>query len=182
VDSDKKQIRFIDSSYNNLFSIPDGSNIVLTFSDGEKAVRACTYLDEYHVQIGKEVGRGEVLHICQFAEIMERNGTGYAPEKPPELPDKCFSTLPSSGELIMIEKGKKGYTPCPWCTGATQSLREAAQRNRSLGVYPQQEAAMLGGSMLGWATPAARTSSYDVKGKPIAPTKSKPHKSKEPER
>ncbi len=182
MDNDKKMIRFIDSNYTDLFFIPDGGNIVLTFSDGKKAVRACTFLDEYHVQIGKEPGRGEVLHICQFAEIMEKNGTAYAPEKPPELPEKCFSTLPSSGELILIERGKKGYTPCPWCTGAEQGRREATQRNQSFRVTRQQEAAMLGGSMFGWSTPAARTSSYDVKGQPITPGKAKKPKSKEQER
>ena len=36
---EKKMIRFIDSDYNDLFSIPDGGTIFLTYSDGKKAER-----------------------------------------------------------------------------------------------------------------------------------------------
>ena len=36
--------------------------------------RPCTFIDEYHTQIGYNV-----FHICQFAEIMERNGASYMP-------------------------------------------------------------------------------------------------------
>lgn len=170
--SDEKNIRFIDSSYNTLFFVPDGGNIVLTYSDGEKVTRPCTFIDEYHTQVGHNI-----FHICQFAEIMERNGTAYAPEKPPELPDRCFSTLPSSGELIMITKGEKGYRKCADSSPhREQNEMIAARHNGRMGVTPQQAAAMLGGSMFGWATPAARTSSYDVKGQPIKTAKGKAHK------
>ena len=102
MDNEKKTIRFIDSDYRTLFTIPDGDKITLTFSDGETVTRSCKYLDEYHTQVGSNV-----FHICEFAECMERNGTAYAPEKPLALPDMCFSTLPSSGELIRIERGSK---------------------------------------------------------------------------
>lgn len=69
-----KTIRFIDSHYNNLFTIPDGGSIELTLSDGEKVARKCKYLDEYHTEVGSNV-----YHICEFAERMEQNGTKYAP-------------------------------------------------------------------------------------------------------
>ena len=49
----------------------------------------------------------------------------------------------------------------------------AAQNNRRLGVTPQQSAAMLAGSLFGWACPAAQTSSYDLKGQFIRPAKGK---------
>lgn len=70
-------IRFIDSDYRTLFTIPDGASITLTFSDGKTVIRRCKFLDEYHTQVGQNV-----YHICEFAERMERNGTTYAPEKP----------------------------------------------------------------------------------------------------
>ena len=87
MDNEQKTIRFIDSSYRNLFTLPDGERIMLTFSDGETATRKCQYIDEYHTQVGNNV-----FHICEFAERMERNGTLYAPEKPLALPDMCFSS------------------------------------------------------------------------------------------
>ncbi|MEG0049144.1 MAG: YodL domain-containing protein, partial [Clostridia bacterium] len=43
--------------------------------------------------------------------------------------------------------------------------------NLELGVYPQQAATMLGGSMFGWDTPAARVTCYNMQGEPIPPTK-----------
>lgn len=60
-----KDIRFIDSHYKDLFRLPDGGSIRITFSDGESAVRKCSYIDEYHTLIGNNV-----FHICQFAELM----------------------------------------------------------------------------------------------------------------
>lgn len=156
MDNEKKTIRFIDSDYRTLFTIPDGDKITLTFSDGETVTRSCKYLDEYHTQVGSNV-----FHICEFAECMERNGTAYAPEKPLALPDMCFSTLPSTGELIRIERGSKGYTVLPYSTANTRENRKLADDlNQRRGVYPQQEAAMLAGGMFGWHTPAARIENY----------------------
>jgi len=75
----KREIRFIDSSYNELFRIPDGENIVLLTMAEEKQVLPCKYIDDYHAQIGNST-----LHICQFAEIMEERGVIYFPEYPQE--------------------------------------------------------------------------------------------------
>lgn len=178
MDEAVKMIRFIDSDHHTLFFVPDGGNIVLTHSDGEKLVRPCKYLDETHVQVGSNV-----FHICEFAEKTERNGTTCAPENPPHLPDMCFSTLPPTGEMIVIEKGKKGYGKCGFSTPNGEQNRTLADRlNIRAGITRQQEAAMVGGSMFGWATPAAKTSSYDVRGNPIAPEKAKRPKQKEMER
>ena len=176
--SDEKTIRFIDSSYNTLFYVPDGGNIVLTYSDGEKVIRPCKFLDEYHTQIGSSI-----FHICEFAERMEQNGTSYVPEKPPELPDRCFATLPSSGELIMITKGEKGYQKCSFSTNnPITNQRMADDYNLRNQITRQQAAAMLGGSMFGWSTPAARTSSYDLRGRPIKPSRNKANKPRASER
>lgn len=177
MDNDR-MIRFIDSDYNNLFFLKDGESILLTRYDGEKMVRPCTFLDECHTKVGYTV-----FHICEFAERMERAGTTYEPERPLELPDRCMSVLPSDGQLIFIEKGKKGYTPC----GRPDDSREANKRsatsyNHGLHVVPQQEAAMLGGALYGWKSRAARTTSYDLRGNPIVPLKQKSAKRKEPER
>ena len=56
---------------------------MITNALGEKTERSCRYIDEYHVEIGK--GWDNLYHICQFAEIMEKNGATYEP-KPEEEP------------------------------------------------------------------------------------------------
>lgn len=76
-DKEKQVIRFIDSSYNPLFTIRNGESIVLTGFDGRHTVMACTYIDDYHAKIGSSV-----FHICEFAEVAERNGVIYEPEVP----------------------------------------------------------------------------------------------------
>ncbi len=77
---EKKLICFIDSKYNELFKIPDGESIRITYppDDGREPVeRQCKYNDECHFTT---VGRGgNLYHICQFAEIMERLGAHYEP-------------------------------------------------------------------------------------------------------
>ena len=72
-----KGIRFIDSRYGELFRIEDGEKIRIRYPDGEEREHACRYIDEYHTEVGSHL-----YHICQFAEIMERNGSEYAPVEP----------------------------------------------------------------------------------------------------
>lgn len=76
-DIERKQIRFIDSRYNEKFRIPDGGTIRITFSNGEKTERTCRYIDDYHVKVGSNV-----FHICEFAERMEHNGNKVEPLEP----------------------------------------------------------------------------------------------------
>ena len=49
---EKKRIRFIDSHYHTLFSIADGDSIEIVYPDGKREERVCTYIDEYHTQVG----------------------------------------------------------------------------------------------------------------------------------
>ena len=73
----EKGIRFINSRYNELFRIEDGEKIKIRYSDGGEQERVCRYIDEYHTEVGNNL-----YHICQFAEIMERNGSEYTPVEP----------------------------------------------------------------------------------------------------
>ena len=75
---EQKEIRFIDSRYNELFRIKDGENITITHSDGTKKDHKCTYIDPTHTQIGSHT-----FHICEFAERMERGGSIYRPKNTP---------------------------------------------------------------------------------------------------
>lgn len=70
-------IRFIDSRYNELFRIADGERIRITDAWGHSSERACRYIDGCHTEIG-----GVLFHICQFAELMERGASSYAPAGP----------------------------------------------------------------------------------------------------
>jgi hypothetical protein len=75
---DQKTIRFIDSNYNELFTIPDGGNIKITYPPGDDrgtVTRQCKFLDEAHTRVGNHD-----FHICEFAEHMEAIGARYEPE------------------------------------------------------------------------------------------------------
>lgn len=77
-----KGIRFINSNYDELFRIPDGDKIKIIDSNGEESYKTCRYIDDYHTEVGDRL-----YHICEFAEINERNGNKIEPlgneKKPP---------------------------------------------------------------------------------------------------
>ena len=78
-----------------------------------------------------------------------------------DLPETCFSILPSSGQLIIIRCGEHGYYPSEWDTGSREENREiASSHNARRGITDIQEAAMLAGSMFGWNTPGANPQWY----------------------
>ena len=78
-----------------------------------------------------------------------------------DLPETCFSILPSSGQLIIIRCGERGYYPSEWDTGKREENREiASSHNARRGITDIQEAAMLAGSIFGWNTPGANPQWY----------------------
>ena len=77
IEEANRDIRFIDSAYRTLFTIKDGESIVITRFDGEKMVLPCKYIDDCHVCVGNSA-----YHICEFAEMQERNGNTYVPSAP----------------------------------------------------------------------------------------------------
>jgi len=80
MDDNIKLIQFIDSQYRELFKIPDGGKIKITYppEDGrEPVIRECKHLGSHHFET-KGSG-GDCYHICQFAEIMEKLGAKYEP-------------------------------------------------------------------------------------------------------
>lgn len=163
----EKGIRFIDPHYKELFRIPDGDKIRITDTDGEKRDYTCRYIDDYHVEVGN--GWNSLLHICQFAEVMERNGSTVIPLRS-SLPEQCYGILPNTGELIIVKKGESGY----YRTDVSGESKEencalADEYNGKLGVNKAQAAAMLAGSMFGWAVPAADPKNYDENGQPVRP-------------
>ena len=157
-------IRFIDPQYKELFRIPDGERIIVTDRDGKTESYSCRYIDNYHTEVGRNL-----FHICEFAERMEQGGCTYAPMEPP-LPPMCYSILPSTGEVIQIDRWQKGYTATSFNDG-NRAENEAIKDkfNEKLGVSKAQEQAMLEGSMIRWDSIAAKPKSYDENGKAIKP-------------
>lgn len=163
IDKARQDIRFIDSEYKELFRLPDGEQITVTDTEGHKRDFTCRYIDEYHLEVGNNL-----YHICQFAEIMERNGSAYQPKEIP-LPRECLSTLSSSGEAILITRYQKGYTLRRTEKSPEENRTFVDQYNKNKGVSKAQEAAMAAGSMFGWDTPAAKPKNYDENGRAIKP-------------
>ena len=164
--SAEKGIRFITPEYKEKFRISDGEKIRITFSDGEVKDRVCRYIDDSHVEVGDDL-----YHICEFAERMEQCGATFIPLRS-DLPEVCFSILPSTGDAIIIKHGESGYYRCEYSTEDKAFNREFANdRNANLGVSKAQIEAMLAGSMYGWDVPAADPKSYDENGTLLRNTK-----------
>lgn len=156
-------IRFIDPQYREKFRIYDGEQIRITAPDGTYEDKTCRYIDGTHVEVGNTL-----FHICEFAEVMERNGSTVIPLRS-SLPRKCFALLPSNEDVIIIERGKSGYERAG-LTSKEQTPQEIVDTfNDTMGVSKAQAAAMQAGSMFGWDTPAANPRNYDDQGKPIPP-------------
>lgn len=164
--SAEKGIRFITPEYKEKFRISDGEKIRITFSDGEDKDRVCRYIDDSHVEVGDDL-----YHICEFAERMEQCGATFIPLRS-DLPEVCYSILPSTGDVIIIKHGESGYYRCEYSTEDKAFNREFANdRNANLGVSKAQVEAMLAGSMYGWDVSAADPKSYDVNGTLLRNTK-----------
>lgn len=164
--SAEKGIRFITPEYKEKFRFSDGEKIRITFSDGEVKDRVCRYIDDSHVEVGDDL-----YHICEFAERMEQCGATFIPLRS-DLPEVCYSILPSTGDVIIIKHGESGYYRCEYSTEDKAFNREFANdRNAKLGVSKAQVEAMLAGSMYGWDVPAADPKSYDKNGTLLRNTK-----------
>ena len=80
----------------------------------------------------------------------------FAPDAPNRLPDLCWSVHPVDGTMICLQKGESGYTVSDWNTDDPDHNRKlATYRNQKRGITPEQEEAMLTGSLFGWEVPGA---------------------------
>ncbi len=85
----------------------------------------------------------------------------FRPKYAEGLPEMCFSTLLTTGDLICIKRGETGYYPSDWDTGDKERNVELADElNEQLGVTMWQRKAMEVGSMCGWDVPGADPAKY----------------------
>lgn len=159
----EKGIRFITPDYKELFRISDGDQVRIITKGGEKREMTCYYIDDYHLETSSDRGRN-LYHICEFAERMEANECLSIIPLRKSLPDQCFSFLESTGEIIRIDKGERGYTPTGKFAENTTPREGVDALNKANGVTRAQEAAMVAGSMFGWDKPTADPARYGNDG------------------
>lgn len=166
----RRGIRFISPHYKELFRIPDGDHIRISYPDGSHKDRTCRYIDDNHVEVDNNL-----YHICEFAEIMESNGNTVVPLRA-SLPDQCYTFVEGLNMIAIINKGELGYTDAKSANGRPIENRAMVDKlNAQLGVTKAQYAAMKQGSRFGFDKPDADPKSYDENGQAI---KSK-HKDRE---
>lgn len=161
-------IRFVSSGYRDLFRLADGDSIRVTAPDGSYEDRTCRYISETHMEYYDDILRGTLYHICDFAEQMEKAGNTVIPLRS-SLPKKSFAALEATGEIVIVHRGVKGYTPTSRYPEGMSSQEGADALNAQIGVSRAQAAAMLAGSMFGWACPGADPTNYDEQGRPVKP-------------
>ena len=160
----RRGIRFINPHYKELFRIPDGDHIRITYPDGSYKDRTCRYIDDSHVEVDDNL-----YHICEFAEIMESNGNTVVPLRA-SLPDQCYTFVEGLNMIAIINKGELGYTDAKSANGRPIENRAMVDKlNAQLGVTKAQYAAMKQGSRFGFDKPDADPKSYDENGQAIKP-------------
>jgi hypothetical protein len=88
----------------------------------------------------------------------------FSPKIAEGLPELCFSTLQTTGQLICIKRGESGYYPSEWDTeDKERNVELADELNEKLGVTPAQRQAMEIGSMAGWDVPGADPKNYEIR-------------------
>ena len=162
----EKGIRFITPDYKEQFRIADGDMVRIRCPDGKQIDQECRYIDECHVEVGK--GWDNLFHICQFAEMMERNGNSVIPLRN-SLPLICYGKVPEKRAIVMFERGFDGYRSASYVTKGRTSRKLVDELNSGMGISKAQAAAMLAGATQGWAAPAADPKNYDELGQPIKP-------------
>lgn len=81
------------------------------------------------------------------------------------LPETCYGVTPYSGERMRIRYGDNSFESFPqYGQNREENRRHVAEQNKTLKVTKAQQAAMEGGVIYGWDTPAADPRNYDESG------------------
>ena len=101
MDEKEHSIRFINSSYDTLFRIPDGGTVEVQFPDRKFSAK-CEYVDDYHTLVGDTV-----FHICEFAEMVEHQHGSVHPE--PEITSDEAAWQLGHREYLTLQKTDSGF-------------------------------------------------------------------------
>lgn len=160
----ERGIRFIDPHYKELFRIPDGDSIRITYADGERENKVSRYIDDYHLEVGSWT-----YHICEYAERLQASGAKIIPLRS-SLPGQCYVYVQSENVIGVVTQGERGYAKTDLSFDTPENGKVLAEaNNHALGISKAQASAMAAGSMFGWDTPAADPKNYDADGFAIRP-------------
>ncbi|MFQ7634307.1 MAG: hypothetical protein ACLRLT_16910 [Sellimonas intestinalis] len=95
----------------------------MDYPDGRSFTSRLEYLDDYHFDMG---GFGNVFHICQFAEVMERNGCRLLPGNSDAGRTGCMGTGRQGLYHHPVHVMRAGTTPS---TTETYSVMDSGQVN-----------------------------------------------------
>ena len=96
----RDDVRLINSHYDDLYRVPNHGVIQVDRSDGSSYTARVEHLDDYHFNLGEY---GNVYHIAQFGEMIERTGSTAYPE------------VQTQDEQGAWELGGKGYLAIQSC-------------------------------------------------------------------
>ena len=101
MDEKEHSIRFINSSYDTLFRIPDGGTVEVQFPDRKFSAK-CEYIDDYHTLVGDSV-----FHICEFAEMVEHQHGSVRPEPETEMDQAAWQL--GHREYLALQRTDSGF-------------------------------------------------------------------------
>ena len=162
----ERGIRFITPDYKELFRIADGDKIRYYTIGGEVRLLTCRYIDDHHFETGSAPWTN-LYHIGEFAEKYQNHGCTALTPLRNSLPEKAFAFLKSTGAIVVIVKGEKGYVPTANYPVDRDPQESVDALNETISVTKAQAAAMVAGSMFGWQVPGADPKNYDEQGQPI---------------
>ena len=163
----EKGIRFF-IDYQERFRLADGDRIRLVMESGENREMTCRYIDDHHMEVfGQRTST--VYHIDEFVEAWKNHGCTEIIPLRKSLPERCFGYLKATGEIVVLQKGQKGYAPTEKFAENETPQECVDSLNAAMGVTKAQAAAMEAGSMFGWHVPGADPKNYDDNGLPLPP-------------
>ena len=163
----EKGIRFF-IDYKERFRLADGDRIRLVIESGENREMTCRYIDDHHMEVfGQRTST--VYHIDEFVEAWKNHGCTEMIPLRKSLPERCFGYLKATGEIVVLQKGQKGFAPTGKYAENETPQECVDSLNSAMDVTRAQAAAMMAGSMFGWDAPAADPANYDDQGIPVRP-------------